>query len=256
VRTDAVRPAERPTHLGDAGMTIMRTTGTLGEVWVRCDGGPHGFLSIAAHAHADALSVEVRHDGVDIFADPGTYCYHGQPDWRSYFRSTLGHNTLELDGRDQSQSGGPFMWTRHARTNVLVANGAKWTAEHDGYSRGREPAAHRRTVQLDRDRREVTVHDEVRAPGARDCRLAFHLGPEVTVVLDGHSAVLSWHDRTASLELPAELTWTAHRGEENPPLGWYSTEFGRREPATTLVGTGRAGGTRQEPLVTTLRFNS
>ena len=27
------------------------------------------FLSIAAHAHADALSVEVRCDGVDILAD-------------------------------------------------------------------------------------------------------------------------------------------------------------------------------------------
>jgi Heparinase II/III-like protein len=147
------------------------------------------------------------------------------------------------------------MWTRHARTNVLVANGARWMAEHDGYSRGREPAAHRRTVHLDRDRREVTLHDEVRAPTARDCRLAFHLGPEVDVVLDGHSAVLSWRDRTASLALPAALSWTAHRGEEHPPLGWYSTEFGRREPATTLVGTGRTGGRRQPPLVTVLRFH-
>ena len=92
-----------------------RADGTGGEIWCRCDGGPHGFLSIAAHAHADALSVEVRHDGVDVLADPGTYCYHGQPEWRSYFRSTLGHNTLELDGADQSTSGGPFLWTRHAR---------------------------------------------------------------------------------------------------------------------------------------------
>jgi hypothetical protein len=255
VRTDAVRPAERPVHLADAGMTIMRTAGTLGEIWCRCDGGPHGFLSIAAHAHADALSVEVRHDGVDILADPGTYCYHGQPQWRGYFRSTLGHNTLELDGRDQSQSGGPFMWTRHARTTELVATGSKWTAEHDGYSRGREPAAHRRTVQLDADRRELLVHDEVRAPATRDCRLAFHLGPEVTVVLDGHSAVLSWRNRTASMTLPSTLTWTAHRGAENPPLGWYSSEFGRREPATTLIGTGRAGGPGQPPLITVLRFH-
>ena len=87
-----------------------------GEIWCRCDGGPHGFLSIAAHAHADALSVEVRHDGVDVLADPGTYCYHGQPEWRQYFRSTLGHNTLQLDGGDQSVSGGPFLWTRHARS--------------------------------------------------------------------------------------------------------------------------------------------
>ena len=147
------------------------------------------------------------------------------------------------------------MWTRHARTSVLVANGAKWTAEHDGYSRGREPAAHRRTVHLDRETRKVTLHDEVRAPSVRNCRLAFHLGPEVTAVLDGHSAVLSWGAYTASLTLPDALTWTAHRGEEKPPLGWYSTEFGRREPATTLVGTGRAGGPRQEPLITTLRFD-
>ncbi|HEX6357320.1 alginate lyase family protein [Actinophytocola sp.] len=254
-RPTAVRPAERPTHLSDAGMTIMRTTGTTGEIWVRCDGGPHGFLSIAAHAHADALSVEVRHDGVDILADPGTYCYHGQPAWRSYFRSTLGHNTLELDGRDQSQSGGPFMWTRHARTSVLVANGSRWTAEHDGYARGREPASHRRTVHLNRDRGEVRIQDDVRAPTVRNCRLAFHLGPEVTTVLDGHSALLSWRDRTASLELPTTLTWTAHHGEENPPLGWYSTEFGHREPATTLIGAGLAGGPARLPLVTVLRFH-
>ena len=113
------RPADRPAHFADAGLTVLRGPG---EIWCRCDGGPHGFLSIAAHAHADALSVEVRHDGVDVLADPGTYCYHGQPEWRRYFRSTLGHNTLELDGADQSVSGGPFLWTRHARSRVLAVD--------------------------------------------------------------------------------------------------------------------------------------
>ena len=92
-------------------MTLLRTTvRRLPEIWCRCDGGPHGFLSIAAHAHADALSVEVRYGGVDILADPGTYCYHGEPAWRSYFRSTIAHNTVELGGRSQSSDGGPFMW--------------------------------------------------------------------------------------------------------------------------------------------------
>jgi hypothetical protein len=259
--TGAVRPSERPATLSDAGMTILRAKATaegLGEIWCRCDGGPHGFLSIAAHAHADALSVEVRHDGVDILADPGTFCYHGQPEWRAYFRSTLGHNTLELDGRNQSVSGGPFMWTRHARTRVLVSDPGsrgtgKWAAEHDGYSRGREPAVHRRTVRLDREHRELRIEDEVMAPTARQCRLSFHLGPAVTAVLDGESAILSWRDHTAVLALPSALTWTAFRGQEEPPLGWYSADFGRREPATTLVGTGRAGG-RTSPLVTVLSF--
>jgi hypothetical protein len=56
----------------------------------------------------DALSLEVRHDGVDIVADPGTYCYHGEPAWREWFRSTAAHNTVEMAGVSQAESGGPF----------------------------------------------------------------------------------------------------------------------------------------------------
>ncbi len=254
-RVTAPRPAKRPVHLTDAGLTILRSAaesnGTGGEVWCRCDGGPHGFLSIAAHAHADALSVEVRHAGVDVLADPGTYCYHGQPTWRSYFRSTRGHNTLELDGADQSTSGGPFLWTRQAATTVLAAGDARWQAEHDGYA----PATHRRTVELTGP--ELRVTDEVRSATEHAGRLTFHLGPEVTVELDGHTAHLSWTGHggvhTAVLALPADLSWSAHRGETEPPLGWYSPGFGRREPTWALVGSGRVRD--GDTLTTLLRFD-
>ncbi|MFE5581784.1 alginate lyase family protein [Kitasatospora sp. NPDC056531] len=239
------RPASRPVHFPDAGMTVLRAGE---EIWCRCDGGPHGFLSIAAHGHADALSVEVRHDGVEVLADPGTFCYHGQPEWRRYFRSTLGHNTMELHGRDQSVSGGPFLWTRHARTKVLVADTsdptvARWCAEHDGY----QPSVHRRRVELDYTRRELRITDEVIGQGGA-VRLAFHLGPAITADLTGNRAVLTWtrggEDRSAVLDLPGRLTWRAHRGETDPPLGWYSAGFGRKVPATTLVGTGFADGSQ------------
>ncbi|MEU5706220.1 MULTISPECIES: alginate lyase family protein [Streptomyces] len=248
------RPESRPAHFTDAGMTILRGPG---EIWCRCDGGPHGFLSIAAHAHADALSVEVRHDGVDVLADPGTYCYHGQPEWRRYFRSTLGHNTLQLDDGDQSVSGGPFLWTRHATSRVLVADTsgegvARWCAEHDGY----RPSVHRRRVELTAAEQEVRVVDEVRGP-RRAVRLAFHLGPAVTADLVGNRARLTWtrdgEDRSAVLVLPGELSWRAHRGETGPPLGWYSAGFGRKEPTTTLVGTGFADGVRGFTTVLTFR---
>ena len=109
------RPAARADRFPDAGISILRTAAADSpELWCRCDGGPHGFLSIAAHAHADALSVEVRYGGVDVLADPGTYCYHGEPAWRSYFQSTIGHNTVEVGGRWQSVRGGAFLWLRHA----------------------------------------------------------------------------------------------------------------------------------------------
>ncbi len=266
----ANRPARRPDHFSDAGLTILRTPSTdpLGEIWCRCDGGPHGFLSIAAHAHADALSVEVRHDGVDILADPGTYCYHGEPKWRSYFRSTVGHNTLELAGRDQSTSGGPFLWTRHARSRVLTAETvppahtvrgseqwlARWRAQHNGYSRRRHPTIHRRTVEFDHAERELRILDEVRA-GGRECRLAFHLGPRVEMELSANVAQLNWGGgEGAVLELPRTLSWSAHRGETNPPLGWYSPGFGRKEPTFTLLGTGRISRAEACPLTTVLRF--
>ncbi|MGA6221705.1 heparinase II/III family protein, partial [Streptomyces umbrinus] len=256
------RPASRPGHFADAGMTILRGPA---EIWCRCDGGPHGFLSIAAHAHADALSVEVRHDGVDVLADPGTFCYHGQPEWRQYFRSTLGHNTLQLDDSDQSVSGGPFLWTRQARSRVLVADAsdasgggtARWCAEHDGY----QPSVHRRRVELTAASQELRIVDEVRGQHGphRAVRLAFHLGPAITADLADNRAVLTWtrdgEERSAVLDLPGQLSWRSHRGETDPPLGWYSPGFGRKEPATTLVGTGFADGSG--PLgefTTVLRF--
>jgi hypothetical protein len=252
------RPAQRPSRFPDAGTTLLRTTGE-DEIWCRCDGGPHGYLSIAAHAHADALSVEVRYSGVDILADPGTYCYHGERAWRSYFRSTLAHNTVELGGRNQSSEGGPFMWVRHAnaRETEVIDDGdiARWIAEHDGYASLDPPVLHRRSVLLDRASRSIDIIDEFEG-GSHAVRLAYHLGPEVQVQLTGSCANLGWSTASAQeaarLELPPELRWSLHRGETDPILGWYSPGLGRRVPAFSLVGRGRCvAGT---PLATRLEF--
>ena len=252
------RPRQRPSRFADAGLTLLRTSGE-NEIWCRCDGGPHGYLSIAAHAHADALSVEVRCAGVDLFADPGTYCYHGERVWRSYFRSTIAHNTVELGRRNQSTEGGPFMWVQHARTREVevIDDGdiARWTAEHDGYASLDPPALHRRSVLLDRASRSIDIIDEIEG-GRHDLRLAFHLGPEIQVELTDSCAVLSWTTATTSgsarLELPSALQWSLHRGQTDPILGWYAPGLGRRVPAFSLLGCGRS--TPGAPLATRLEF--
>ncbi len=286
-----VRPVERPSRFADAGLTLLRTTGE-NEIWCRCDGGPHGYLGIAAHAHADALSVEVRYAGIDILADPGTYCYHGERAWRSYFRSTIAHNTIELGGRNSSSERGPFMWARHApaREIEVIDDGdiARWTAEHDGYFSLDPPASHRRSVLLDRASRSLDIIDEIGSTGSsgstgfsgssgsngssssngssgsngssrasgHDVRLAFHLGPQVEVELVDSCALLSWPGTAvpgaARLELPGALRWSLHRGEDSPILGWYSPGLGRRVPAFTLLGCGRC--VPGAPLATRLEF--
>jgi len=233
-------------------------------MWCRLDSGPHGFLSIAAHAHADALSVEVRYDGIDILADPGTYCYGTEPEWRRFFRSTVGHNTLELDGEDQSVSGGPTMWMRQASTELIALNAAAdgsqvtWSARHDGYTSLQPPAVHRRTVRWSAAERRLHIEDTIISDGPHRARLAFHLGPTVSANLVDSRAELSWRDahdesQTATLTLPAALTWTAYRGCEDPVLGWYSPSFGAKVPATMLLGVGTLAGT---PLETSLDFHA
>ena len=89
------------------------------------DCGELGFGSIAAHGHADALSFTLRAFGQDVLVDPGTYDYFSYPEWRRYFRSTRAHNTVEVDGLDQSTMVGPFLWGQRAQARCLeVGTGA------------------------------------------------------------------------------------------------------------------------------------
>jgi Heparinase II/III-like protein/Heparinase II/III N-terminus len=257
------RPSTLRHRFADAGMVLLRDAAhSERELWCRCDHGPHGFLSIAAHAHADALSIELRCGGVDVLVDPGTYTYQGEPEWRSYFRSTIGHNCLELGGQDQSVPGGPFLWTQSAAAREVATSGldqgpkAVWCATHDGYQRLSPGARHERTVILHRDVPSIVVEDAVESAGRHECRLAFHVGPEVDCFLDGNLAQLSWQTDAgqwrAIMRLPQRLAWAAVRGQTEPTLGWYSPCFGAKLPIVALVGTGVVAG--GERMITEIRI--
>jgi len=74
----------------DGGVVVLRA-GTRRAVM---DVGPLGYLSIAAHGHADALSVTFSIDGQDVIGDPGAGSYYGHPDWRRIHRGTRVHATV------------------------------------------------------------------------------------------------------------------------------------------------------------------
>ena len=134
---------------------------------------------------------------------------------------------------------------------VDIGDAAEWTAEHDGY----QPARHRRCVRLDRASRTIDLVDEI-GDQSHDVCLAFHLGPDVEADLYGPHAVLNWAKAAspgaARMELPQQLTWSLHHGQTEPILGWYSPGLGRRIPAYTLIGRGRAEP--GQPFTTRLNF--
>jgi hypothetical protein len=241
-----VQPPDRdvplPALMAEAGHAFLRYE----DIWLRCDHGRLGFLSIAAHGHADALSLELRVAGTEILADPGTYCYHGEPIWRGYFKSTLGHNSLTVDGRDQADGGGPFLWltdvpAQLARWEAAADGGIVWQASHAGYRRLPDPVTHHRRVVLSAVTRSIEITDWIGADKGHDVTLAFHFGPAVSVLFGGDTAQLDWMTddgrRCATMRLPS-LRWSLHRGETDPPRGWHSAGFARKQPAFTLLGHG------------------
>ena len=70
-----------------------------GERFLVFDCGP---LGDGGHGHYDALSIEVA-SRRPLVVDPGrfTYC-DDPPHWRRWFKSTAAHNTVTVDGLDQT----------------------------------------------------------------------------------------------------------------------------------------------------------
>ena len=110
-------PAPPPgsTLLPDAGVVILRA----GTRRVMLDAGPLGYPAIAAHGRADALQITLSEGEDDLVVDPGVGSYFALPAVRSALRGTAAHSTLTVDRTDQSESGGAFLWTRHASTRLL-----------------------------------------------------------------------------------------------------------------------------------------
>lgn len=83
------------------------------------DHAPLGFGTIAAHGHADALSLQFYLNGKVVFCDAGTGNYHVPQAGRNLYRSTAMHNTVQAGDKEQSQMLGPFLWGQRAKTHLL-----------------------------------------------------------------------------------------------------------------------------------------
>ena len=149
----------------------------------RWTSGPLGYLSIAAHGHADALAVTLSLDGQEVIGDPGAASYYGHPEWRQVHRGTRVHPTVTVDGENQSVSGGPFLWTGHARVRVHAVDLERgiFDAEHDGYRRLPSPVTHRRWVSAPPRRGTILVLDELSGSGEHQMRVSWPLHPSLGI---------------------------------------------------------------------------
>jgi len=98
VRRQGKAPGKTSWLLPYAGWAVMRSGWRADDIYLHFDTGPFG----AGHQHEDKLSLLVYAGGKMILTEGGNYAYDSS-DWRRYILSTRAHNTVMVDGREQSR---------------------------------------------------------------------------------------------------------------------------------------------------------
>jgi hypothetical protein len=247
---DGSPQASRSVAFSEGGYYVLSRGGQHAVM----DCGELGYLSIAAHGHADCLSVSMAVDGRWLLVDPGTYCYHRAREWRDHFRSTHAHNTVTLGDLSQSEMRGPFMWGRRARPQPRAWISSSlfdlFEGAHDGYVRN-SGVTHRRTFVLTRGGASIII-DRLEGSGEHRVSASFQLDTGVHVS-EGKAAgaderiELSFADGTGlelSAWLPEGLEYSVEAGSNGPRRGWVSHGFGQMDPAEQIS----FGGTLKLPV--------
>lgn len=215
------------------GYAVMRDEWSI----LTFDYGDLGYLSTAAHGHADALSITLRSKGTPLLIDPGTYAYNNGEPWRNYFRGTKAHNTVVVDDYNQSEIIGKFLWKKKAKAHLLF-----WEtdpacdliiAHHDGYSH--QGILHTRCLVFKKPG-FLLVSDTIAGTGTHRIEQLWHFPHDAVVEQSGDTFSVRVNGQQLLLQGPGHPNMTARvlRGTDRPIQGWVSPRYGSKEPAPVL----------------------
>jgi uncharacterized heparinase superfamily protein len=223
----------------DSGRLLSRSLSHTGYSRLVCgpavllfDGGEIGPDYQPGHSHADTLSVELSVNGKRVIVDTGTSTYTPGPD-RDRQRCTSAHNTVSIDGMDQSECWGAFRVARRARPFGLRldSRGDEVAVEagHDGYRRLSDPVIHKRRVVMIPS--GLSVRDAVEAAAIHRVDIAWHLHPTLRVQPLGANRFDILRDGCPITTLALDPKFTVRIAETS-----YHPEFGTAVPNLKVCG--------------------
>lgn len=223
-----------------AGQVVMRSGWDAEAHWAFFDVGPMG----SGHRHNDKLHLSVTAHGRDILVDGGRYSYQAG-DWRNYFVYSPSHNLILVDGHGQKPH--PYKAEAAMTDNYLVTpelDFARGTFD-SGYVGVAGEVAHTRAVVYVRGRYWVVV-DRITTDRPRELQTLWHYHPDCTVELDGIAAASTDAGKGNIRIVPiGGVTWDASivKGQTEPHIqGWWSIEYGIKEPSPCVVYKGSVDG--------------
>lgn len=225
-------PSALSAHRASAdGLLSFPQTGYFG---FRCDGdfllidcGDPCPTYLPAHAHADMLAFEMSVFGRRFVVDAGTFEYGAGPN-RQAFRSTLAHNTLIVNGQEQSEAWGAFRLARRAK--VLAGQHAVADAVEAFTGAYHTPVGgfvHQRSVLWVRRQYWVVV-DQVWGTQALQARNQLLIAPDWDVE-SAEGAIVARNDDVIMTIRPADGATMAIES------GWYAPSFGERHATSRVV---------------------
>lgn len=200
------------------------------------DCGPVCPDDLPAHAHADTLSYEFWLEGVGFITDSGVFEYTPGT-WRDFFRSSSAHNTAVVDTCNQSDVWGGFRVAQRAYPRGVVCfageNASYFSGSHDGYRNLPNPVWHKRRI-LYLENMIWLVLDVFDGVGQHDIQSFIHLHPLVQTLAMPDSILASRAGKQLSIYPFGFEDQNIVCGQEDPPMGWYASEFGIKEPRTSI----------------------
>ena len=238
--TTGAPPATRNATFPIGGYAMLRSGWGDGgrrygdEYWGVFDCGP---LGEGGHGHYDHLAVELWGDGHPLVLDAGRFTYADECGWRRWFKGTAAHNTVCVDGRDQTpyRPGKPKGPTSTARLAHVLSDGGV-DAVVGATSSPSYDAVHTRTVALVNGARWV-VHDRLRGESTHEYVARWHLAPETEGTVD-----VTLHRDDHVVEAAGVcLTVPGPCVDVTIEEGWISPAYGvkHRAPVVAIRAIGR-----------------
>jgi uncharacterized heparinase superfamily protein len=222
-----------------SGYFVMRDGWEKDSSYALIDCGPHGDGTSCGHAHSDALALELAMSGTTWLVDPATYVYGADAATRNMFRSTRAHNTVMVDGKDQSVTASPFSWISTAtcapsefteRGDCIVFEGT-----HDGYRRFIDPVTHTRSVIFIPQKTSLILSDKFQAVLRHTYTIRFHFAPGCTAEqVDQHIEARAQDGSSLIINLFAKSDGSTS-ADSWIEEGWVSTCYGQRDAALVAV---------------------
>ncbi|MCX7704917.1 MAG: heparinase II/III family protein [bacterium] len=113
-------------NLSDIGIAILRKGKDNKQVCVMMDYGPHG----DSHGHPDKLNIVLFANGKEFLLDPGRISY-SVPEYKTWCRTTLAHNTVIIDEKNQLPTEGKLVFFEN--TEDYSACFASCNSAYPGY---------------------------------------------------------------------------------------------------------------------------